>query len=557
MAAPFERKILTPELAALRLREHRAAGKTVVQCHGCFDIVHPGHIRYLQFGRQLGDVLVVSLTGDQSMQKGPARPYIPQELRAENLAALEFVDWVVIDPRPTAVELLELLRPDVYVKGREYAAAGDPRFLRERAVVESYGGRVVFHSGDVVFSSTRLLESLQRDDALDEHRLRTACERGGVNLESAYAALEAFRGVRVLVVGDLIRDRYVLCDSPTAAGDGPLLSLRKVGQTEYWGGAAAVALQVAALGARPVLIGASSAAQMDAQTRALRDAGIEAHLLATRPDVVERSTFVADDAKVLKLAEGAVAPLDSSAERTAAREIAERLNDAQALIWCDYGYGAVTPGLVQALAEPLRARGVLVVGCAHGLRADLRLLGPTALLTATERQVREAVHDLTSGLPAVAWRLIEQTRTRGLIVSLRKRGIMAFDARVEEQYAEFGAAQPERLRSEFVPTLAPRFEDAAGAQEAVLAGAALTLAAGGSLPLATYMAAALESLAVGRGGAEPVGLTAVHDFLARRPELRQVSRFLPDVATLGDIARLAPPLAAPREPMHVEVTGTL
>ena len=114
----------------LQLRENaQKQGRSVVHCHGCFDIVHPGHIRYLQFARAQGDVLIVSITGDASIDKGDQRPYIPQELRAENLAALELVDFVVIDRNETAVEILGRLRPDVYVKGQEYATSSDPRFL--------------------------------------------------------------------------------------------------------------------------------------------------------------------------------------------------------------------------------------------------------------------------------------------------------------------------------------------------------------------------------------------------------------------------------------------
>src|SRR5262245_55689923 len=108
---PLHRKIVSLEALAQTVRSLQVDGRTVVQCHGCFDIVHPGHVRYLQFARQLGDVLIVSLTGDALLGKGADRPYIPQELRAENLAALEFVDWVVIDPNPTACELLNMLRP--------------------------------------------------------------------------------------------------------------------------------------------------------------------------------------------------------------------------------------------------------------------------------------------------------------------------------------------------------------------------------------------------------------------------------------------------------------
>src|SRR3972149_6402823 len=76
----------------------RAAGQTIVHCHGCFDIVHPGHVRYLEVPRRQGDLLVVSLTGDAQVGKGDQRPYIPEELRAENLAALEVVDLVYINP---------------------------------------------------------------------------------------------------------------------------------------------------------------------------------------------------------------------------------------------------------------------------------------------------------------------------------------------------------------------------------------------------------------------------------------------------------------------------
>lgn len=155
----------------------RRAGQTIVCCHGCFDIVHPGHLRYLQFGRRQGDLLVVSLTGDAAMDKGLQRPLIPQELRAENLAALELVDLVYVDPHPTAVKLLRELRPHVYVKGREYQDSEDPRFQEERRAVEEAGGRVIFSSGEVVFSSTALIESLGPQPELEADKLALPCER--------------------------------------------------------------------------------------------------------------------------------------------------------------------------------------------------------------------------------------------------------------------------------------------------------------------------------------------------------------------------------------------
>src|SRR3954467_12480579 len=95
-------------------RSATAAGRVVVHCHGCFDIVHPGHIHYLQFARSQGDLLVVSVSADPQVNKGADRPLIPDDLRADSLAALEGVDYVYVNHDPTAVELLDQLRPDVY-----------------------------------------------------------------------------------------------------------------------------------------------------------------------------------------------------------------------------------------------------------------------------------------------------------------------------------------------------------------------------------------------------------------------------------------------------------
>lgn len=128
------------EMAAIR-RRIAAQGETLVFTNGCFDILHAGHIHYLEQAGSLGDYLAVGLNSDASTRriKGPQRPLLPQEERAFILAALQCVDYVVIFEEDTAEALVAELRPDVYVKGGDYASEGD---LPEAAVVRSYGGRV-------------------------------------------------------------------------------------------------------------------------------------------------------------------------------------------------------------------------------------------------------------------------------------------------------------------------------------------------------------------------------------------------------------------------------
>src|SRR5688572_23873645 len=203
---PAQRKIVSRNCLLELRNAARDAGKTVVHCHGCFDIVHPGHIAHLQFARSQGDYLVVSVSADTHVNKGVNRPLIPDDLRASSLAALECVDCVYVNEHPTAVELLDALQPDIYIKGREYETNHDPRFLAEREMVAQHGGRVVFSSGDVVYSSTALIADLEESDALQREKLNRFRDRYDLTDAHLHHLVQRFRGKRALVIGDYILD---------------------------------------------------------------------------------------------------------------------------------------------------------------------------------------------------------------------------------------------------------------------------------------------------------------------------------------------------------------
>ena len=152
-------KILPLQDLARRLEDSRRADLKIVHCHGCFDLMHIGHIRHLQAARAMGDLLVVTVTADAYVDKGEGRPAFADTLRAEALAALVCVDLVAISPWPTAVEAIRLLRPHYYVKGQ---AGEDPsRLQQEIATVRELGGDVRF-THEAVFSSTALLSAALR-----------------------------------------------------------------------------------------------------------------------------------------------------------------------------------------------------------------------------------------------------------------------------------------------------------------------------------------------------------------------------------------------------------
>jgi rfaE bifunctional protein kinase chain/domain/rfaE bifunctional protein nucleotidyltransferase chain/domain len=534
-----QRKILTLDELLYRRASARADGRRVVHCHGCFDIVHPGHIRHLKFARAQGDILLVSITGDAGVNKGTGRPLIPQELRAENLAELDCVDWVCISPHATAVELLELVRPDIYIKGREYETNNDPRFKAERQSVEDHGGRVVFSSGDVVFSSTALIESLEASADPVHGRLAQLLGRDELTAPRMAAQVGSFRGKRVVVVGETIVDTYVFCDRPDVAGESPVLTLRPLEYRQYDGGAAVIARHCAAMGASPVLVTALPADERGEHLRRRLGAeGIEVRSIDAEAAMPEKQRFLVGTQKVMKL--DLVDPIVVDAQRqdelVALAEAAAGERHTDAAIVADFGLGLLSRGVVRRLCRSLRPRAAILAGDVSGKRASLRELHEMDLLCPSEGELREAYRNFADGLPAVAWEMFQETGVGAAIVTMGPEGLIAFQKLA--QAAQSDGAWVSRLRGEHVPALAAHAVDALGCGDALLATATLTLASGGTLLTAATLGSAAAAVQARRLGNPAVGAADLRKEIERLHGARLA--FAPEAARAGGtIARTA------------------
>ena len=161
----------------------RPRAKKVIMCHGVFDVVHPGHLRHLLYAKSKADILVASLTADMHISKGQNRPHVPQDLRALNLAAFEVVDYVVIDRNATPVENLRELHPDFFAKGYEYTSGGlPPKTQEELEILQSYGGEMIFTPGDIVYSSTRLINLAP--PAIQHEKLLSLMDSEGIGFDT-------------------------------------------------------------------------------------------------------------------------------------------------------------------------------------------------------------------------------------------------------------------------------------------------------------------------------------------------------------------------------------
>jgi rfaE bifunctional protein nucleotidyltransferase chain/domain len=158
----MKKKILTAEQARALGDEMREHGRKLVFTNGCFDLLHVGHVRYLQAARALGDALLVAINGDESVRalKGEGRPLNRAEDRAELIAALESVDHVVIFPEVRATQLLEIVRPAIYAKGGDYTK--DSLHVEERAALDQIGAEIRILPFEAGHSTSGLLERIKQ-----------------------------------------------------------------------------------------------------------------------------------------------------------------------------------------------------------------------------------------------------------------------------------------------------------------------------------------------------------------------------------------------------------
>ena len=153
------KKLLTLENDEIILDEIRSSGKTMALCHGVFDLIHPGHIQHFSAAKKLVDVLIVSITADEFVNKGPGRPLFDQETRIASLSALVDVDYVAISYSPTAIQVIDQIKPDLYIKGSDYSNEGDDvtgMISLERQSVEKHGGKIHF-TNEITSSSSSLI----------------------------------------------------------------------------------------------------------------------------------------------------------------------------------------------------------------------------------------------------------------------------------------------------------------------------------------------------------------------------------------------------------------
>ncbi|MCK4819117.1 adenylyltransferase/cytidyltransferase family protein, partial [bacterium] len=248
MDQKITRKIKTVSALAKIVANLKKKGKKIVQCHGVFDLIHLGHIRHFNLAKKEGDILVVTITGDKYVKRGPGRPIFNEHLRAEALASLAVTDFVCIVNSSVATESIKTLKPDVYAKGLDYKEKEKDitgKIYEEEETVKSVGGRLSF-TNDITFSSSKLI-----NDYLDVYSPRTVKYLKAIakrySIDFIIEKLHSLKNLKVLVIGDAIIDQYHYCSPMGKSSKEHLIANRYISEESFAGGSLATANNVASV----------------------------------------------------------------------------------------------------------------------------------------------------------------------------------------------------------------------------------------------------------------------------------------------------------------------
>lgn len=492
------------ELAGIVARV-QAQGRVVVHCHGVFDLLHPGHLRHFEAARRLGDLLIVTLTRDEFVNKGPGRPVFNQRLRAESIAALAAVDYVAINEWPTAVNTIHKLRPNLYVKGSEYAAREKDltgKIYDEEAAVQAVGGALAF-TDDITFSSTQLLNSYfnvfsaPAEAFLREFRTRYSAE-------AVIERLKGLRDLRVLVIGDAIIDQYHYCKAIGKSSKSSNLSSRFLYDETYAGGALAVANHVAGFCQDVHLVSVLGAADSyEAFIREHLKANVTPHFVL-RPDAptVVKRRFV-DPFLLSKMFEVCYvddAPLPLAAQEALRTHLQDVLPHYDLVLVADFGHGLLDPRTIRLLTE--QASYLALNTQTNSLNQGFNLITnyPRAdYVCIDEGEMRLAARERFAPVADLIPTLAERLHARSINVTLGTEGSLSYTL------ADGMTA---------VPVFSNEVIDSIGAGDAYLAITSPCVAAGFPADLVGFIGNCVGALAVRIvGNKESVEPTVLYKFI--------------------------------------------
>ncbi|MCX5712924.1 MAG: PfkB family carbohydrate kinase [Candidatus Omnitrophica bacterium] len=474
--------------------------KRVAHCHGVFDLIHPGHIRHLAAAKKEADVLIVTVTSDSFVRKGPGRPIFNENLRAETLASFSSVDYVAINHAPTATNCIKLFKPDVYVKGQDYKDKTKDitgNISEEEDAVVSVGGRIAF-THDITFSSSKLInEHMQVFPEKTRSYLR--CLAAKYPIDYIFEALHKLKKLKILVIGEAIIDQYYQCEGMDKSRKSNVVVYKYISEESFAGGSLAIANHIAGLSKNVTLVtltGEDNESFNSFLSKKMNPNIKIVNFVRPGSQTIVKRRFINSNQKLFEICYLNDGPIDRDLEKKAIAKLKDITHGYDLVIVSDFGHGFLTDNLVRTICK--EAKFLAVNTQTNGANMGFNFItrySNVDYAALDKLEIRYAAHDRTGELGHVMKKVASKIGCKNMIITTGAYGALSLTEKKEILSA---------------PALATDVIDPVGAGDAFLAFTAPLVAIGVPQDLVLFIGNAVGALAVqiicNRNPVDPVDL---------------------------------------------------
>lgn len=499
----YRNKIITSQNLTRKIKRIRAK-KKVAMCHGVFDVVHPGHVRHLAYVKSKADILIVSITSDKFINKGVYRPHVPQLIRASNLAAFEMVDYVIIDNNKEPLSNILKIKPNFYAKGFEYSKSNmTPETLKEMNILKKIGSKMIFTPGDVVYSSSKLIESLNPNIVFE--KLYFLLKNNNLSFQKISKTIKSLKNFSIHVVGDTIIDKFTYTTLIGGQTKTPTLSLLRASEKKFLGGAGLVALNIRATGAKvffTTILGKDENAKFAKEILLKNKIKLYSKSDSDRP-TTEKNVIINQNHRILKIDTLENKLIDKSSIKYIKNKISKIKTNA--VVFSDFRHGIFNRDSIAELTSAIPGKAIKVADSQVASRwGNIQDFKNFDLITPNEREARFALADQDSTVNALTEAIYSKNNYKNIILKLGSRGILSCDR---------SEMNPEKHLGFSLDSFAEHVIDPVGSGDALLAYATLSYLATNSLLIASIVGSIAAACSCEKDGNEPISLAEIESKL--------------------------------------------
>lgn len=460
--------------------------KKIAHCHGVFDLIHPGHIRHLAAAKKEGDVLIVTVTADAFVRKGPGRPIFNENLRAETLASFSTVDYVAINHAPTATNCIKLLEPDIYVKGQDYIDKTKDvtgKISEEEDAIKSVGGRIAF-THDITFSSSKLINAHMQVFPEETRRyLKQIVSKYPV--EYIFETLDKIRKLKTLVIGEAIIDQYHYCEGMDKSRKSNVVVYKYVSEESFAGGSLAIANHLAGLAKDVTLVtmtGGDNKSFAGFLNEKMRPNVKMVNFVRPDTQTIIKRRFVNSNQKLFEVCYLNDSPLANGLENKVMSKLKNTIPDYDLVIVSDFGHGFLSDKLAGVICK--EAKFLAVNTQTNGANMGFNFItrySNVDYAALDELEIRYAAHDRTGDLSKVMKTVARKIKCGNMVITRGSAGALSLSKKMGLISA---------------PALATNVIDPIGAGDAFFAFTAPLAAMGVPQDLVAFIGNAVGALAV-------------------------------------------------------------